>query len=196
MPNLNRRDLLSRTVMLSAAAALAACSEQDARAALPSATSLSAQKAYELAAQGNGFTTGSLMAANTAYVFFDTTCPHCAHLWEAAKPLQNRVKVVWMPLAFLRPISLTQGAAILAAAKPAEAMAENERRVLAHESAIAAATPPDESALNKVKANTALFEKLGVESVPLLVYRHARTGEYGSQTGASDTDGLIRLLGL
>jgi thiol:disulfide interchange protein DsbG len=196
MPNLNRRDLLSRTLLLSAAAALSACSEQDARAALPSATSLPAQKAYEIAAQGNGFTTGSLMAANTAYVFFDTTCPHCAHLWEAAKPLQNRLKVVWMPLAFLRPLSLSQGAAILAAARPAEAMAENERKLLAREGGIAVPTPPDEVALNKVKANTALFEKFGVESVPLLVYRHARTGEYGSQTGAPDTDGLVKLLGL
>jgi thiol:disulfide interchange protein DsbG len=136
------------------------------------------------------------MAANTAYVFFDTTCPHCAHLWEAAKPLQNRVKLVWMPLAYLRPISLTQGAAILSAPSPAAAMAENERKVLAHEGGIAVPDKPDETALNKVKANTALFEKLGVDSVPLLVYRHARTGEYGSQTGAADTAALTQLLGL
>src|SRR5207253_7755305 len=37
--------------------------------------------AYEAASKGSGFTTGPVMAANTVYVFFDPTCPHCAALW-------------------------------------------------------------------------------------------------------------------
>ena len=44
----------------------------------------------------------------------------------------------------------------------------------------------------KVKANTEIFTKLGSESVPLIVFRNARTGEYGSETGAASTEQLAQ----
>ena len=70
------------------------------------------------------------MAANTVYVFFDTTCPHCAELWTASQPPLNRLKMVDAdrPAA---PAVRSQGATILAAPDPAKAMTENETSVLA-----------------------------------------------------------------
>jgi thiol:disulfide interchange protein DsbG len=168
-----------------------------AQAAVPeSAAKSAAQRAYELATQGHGFATGPVMAANTVYVFFDSTCPHCAHQWDEAKPLLGKLKVVWIPVGILRPVSLTQGATILAAPKPAVAMTENEARVMTHLGGIPVPANVPEDAIAKVKANTALFEKTGVDSVPLVIWRHARTGVYGSQTGAVETAQLAALVGL
>ena len=60
-------------------------------AAAPAATAAPAAapsgNAYEAASKGTGFTVGNMMAVRQIYVFFDPQCPHCGHLWEAAKPL-------------------------------------------------------------------------------------------------------------
>ena len=113
-------------------APLAACSKND-EAAPPAAPArkMSGIEAYAIAGKGSGFTMGPVMAANTVYVFFDTTCPHCAELWNASQPLLGKLKMVWMPIGLLRPSSLPQGATILSAADPAKAMTENETSVLA-----------------------------------------------------------------
>lgn len=188
-----------RHLLLTLAAALAACSKNDAAApaaAAPAAAKPSPADAYALASTGHGFTVGSMMAANTVYVFFDTTCPHCAELWKSSQPLLNRLKIVWMPVGLLRPQSGPQGATILAAADPVAAMNENETSVLARGGGItAAASIPDEISA-KVKANTEIFNKLGAESVPLIVYKNAGTGQAGQHAGALDTAGLARLVGL
>ena len=87
-------------------APLAACSKKEEEAAAPAAASArkpNGIEAYAVAQKGHGFTIGALMAASTVYVFFDTTCPHCAELWGASQPLLNRLKMVWMPIGLLRP---------------------------------------------------------------------------------------------
>ena len=56
---------------------------RDAKAAATVPVSLAA-----IEAEARGFTVGSPMSARTVYVFFDPQCPHCAALWEAAKPLK------------------------------------------------------------------------------------------------------------
>lgn len=176
---------------------LAACSEQPAPAAAATpANKPTGKAAYDLAASGNGFSIGAMMAANTVYVFFDTTCPHCAHLWQNAKPLLSRLKMVWMPIGLLRPQSLTQGATILAAADPVAAMTENETSVLNRGGGITANPGLSDEVLAKVKANTALFNQLGADSVPLIVFRNGKSGEYGQMTGALETAQLAAIAGL
>ena len=56
-----------------------------------------------------------MMAVRHIYVFFDPQCPHCGHLWEAAKPLANQVKMTWIPVGFIGAKSTPQGAALLVA---------------------------------------------------------------------------------
>ena len=108
---------------------LACCSPQDS--ANKAATAAPANPYDAVAAQGRGFTVGAMMSAHTVYVLFDPQCPHCGRLWEASLPLQSKAKFVWMPINFGNPKSVPQGAALLAAANPAELMAAHEKSLLA-----------------------------------------------------------------
>lgn len=193
---MQRRPLVLGLATL-ALAPLAACSKKDeaAPAAAP-ARKLSALEAYALAAKGSGFTIGAVMAANTVYVFFDTACPHCAELWNASQPLLNKLKMVWMPIGLLRPSSGPQGATILSAADPAKAMSENEASVLQRGGGISVPSSLPDEVVAKVKANTELFRQLDAESVPLIVYRNAQTGQHGMHAGALDTASLAALAGV
>ena len=192
---MNRRHFALSSGSALAALTLTAAPLRTAQAA-SAVTRMGGKEAYTLAATGQGFSIGPVMAANTVYVFFDTACPHCAHLWESARPLLGKLKMVWMPVGILRRESIPQGATILASANPAAAMSDNETRLLARQGGITPSATLGEDVLAKVKANTELLEKLGVDSVPLLVYRNAHSGEYGSQTGAGNTQQLAELLGL
>ncbi len=192
---MNRRIMLSAT----AAALLAACSKKEAGA--PTATSgkpaqADARAAYDKAATGSGFAVGQAMAARSALVFFDPQCPHCAALWTAARPLLDRVRMVWMPVAFINPSSAPQGALLLAAADP---MATMDR----HEAALAegkGGLPVDGSVapelLARIQANTALWQDVGSGSVPHMVWRAGADGPWGSHAGGLGTPALMQLLGL
>ncbi len=192
---MNRRLFTFSSLAIAAAFALGACSEKEAVAATPTST-LTPQQIYELAAKGNGFTVGVPMAANTVYVFFDTTCPHCAQLWSSSKPLLGKLKIVWMPIGLLRQTSGPQGATILAAADPAAAMALNEAAVLDRKGGIPVDGNLSDAVLAKVKANTDMFMKMGAESVPLIVFRNSKSGQYGQHAGAVDAATLAALVGL
>lgn len=188
-------------VLLPVAMAAAACGKSpDAATPAPAAATPSKAaaptEALALAAQGHGFTVGVAMAANPVYVFFDATCPHCAQLWVSAKPLLNRIKMVWLPVGILRASSGPQGATILSAPDPIVAMAEHEASLLAKGPGIAASASLSDAVLAQVKTNTELFNRLGADSVPFIVFRHAGNGTAGTHAGALDTAGLSALLGL
>ncbi|RXZ31076.1 DsbC family protein [Oxalobacteraceae bacterium CAVE-383] len=178
------------------ALALAACGKEDAPPAPPAAApALSNAQMYEQAATANGFSVGPMMAANTAYIFFDTACPHCAVVWNSAKPLAGKLRIVWIPVGFLSKASAPRGAAILAAADPAKAMDANESTVLSGQQSGEPASV-DADAAAKVAANTGMMRKFGADGVPLIIYKNARSGEYGAQAGQLDTDQLAALLGV
>lgn len=136
------------------------------------------------------------MAANAVYVFFDPTCPHCAALWNNAQPLQSRLKIVWMPIGLLRSSSGPQGATILSAKDPIAAMSENETSVLAHGGGITVSQSLSDDIVAKVKVNTDIFKSLGAESVPLIVYRNGKNGQFGKHDGAVSTEQLAEMAGL
>jgi thiol:disulfide interchange protein DsbG len=183
--------------LLSTTAALAGLGlASGARAETPT-LKLSAEEAYKLAATGSGFTVGPMMAANTVYVFFDTTCPHCAHLWQSAEPLRTKLKMVWMPVGLLRPQSSKQGATILSAADPVAAMTQNETRLMNRQGGIEVPANLSDAVLAKVKANTTIFtDKLGANSVPLVLLRNAHSGNYVAHSGAAETAQLAAMVGL
>lgn len=155
-----------------------------------------AQRAYERAQGTQGFAVGALMAAHTVYVFFDPACPHCAELWTASKPLWGKLKMVWIPVALLGKSSGPLGATILSAADPAAAMAQHEAALMARQQGIAVNAAAGPEALAKVQANTEVFRQLQADSVPLLVFKNARTGAYGSNAGALQTAELAALTGV
>jgi thiol:disulfide interchange protein DsbG len=189
---------LTLPLIASMALLLSACSKEDAatQTAAP-ATAIAPAQAYEaVAAQGKGFTVGALMSANPVYVLFDPQCPHCGHLWNASLPLQGKVKFVWLPVAILGPKSAPQGAALMQAANPLEAMTAHEASVLAGQGGMSASASVPDEVLASIKANTQLLDNLGADSVPFIVAKHARSGQSVTKAGALDTRALAELLGL
>jgi len=148
-----------------------------------------------LATEGKGFSVGSTMAARTVYVFFDPQCPHCAALWVAAKPLKSQARFVWMPVSLINPTSTAQGAALLAAADPVMAMDQHEASMVAKQGGIMAKGDV-EAQKAQVTANTALMNRYGFGSVPVIIGKHATTGELVVKEGALPTPALANALGL
>lgn len=173
---------------------LAACSPQDQN---PAATPIAADQAYvSVAAEGKGFTAGALMAANPVYVLFDPQCPHCGHLWNASLPLQSKVKFVWLPVSLMGAKSLPQGAALLQASDPAAAMTAHEQALLSGQGGMSASASVPEAVETSIQANTTLLQRLGAESVPFIVARHAQSGQTVTHAGALGTQELARLIGV
>ncbi len=197
-PQRHRLHLLALPALLGAAA-LTACGQQDGGAGKPAEKSggLAPAQAYEkIAAEGKGFTVGALMAANPVYVMFDPQCPHCGHLWQNSQALLPKVKFVWIPVSFLNGKSAPQGAAILSASKPEELMAAHETSILAGTGGtpLPASVAPEVEAI--IKTNTTLFNQLAVESVPYVVAKNIKTGQFVTNTGAMETAALAEFLGV
>ena len=187
-----------RTCLAAAAAAVAlsACGKKDgpadAAAPAPAGEALSLEK---IASDAKGFNVGSTMSTRVVYVFFDAQCPHCAALWEAAKPLKGQARFVWIPVALLGEKSLSQGAAILAAPDPAAAMEQNEASVQAKTGGITAMGAGD-AQKEAIKRNTQLLTAFGFGGVPTVVAKHAVNGELVTIDGALATQPLAQRLGL
>jgi thiol:disulfide interchange protein DsbG len=175
--------------------ALSACKDSPKPAQSGPQASAQAVSLEALAAEGKGFSVGSAMAVRTVYVLFDPQCPHCAALWNAAKPLRSQARFVWIPVALLNPTSSTQGAALLAATDPVAAMDEHEASMAAKQGGIVARGDVEaQKAL--VTANTALMTRYGFGGVPVIVGKHATTGELVVKEGSMPTPALANALGL
>jgi thiol:disulfide interchange protein DsbG len=187
-----------RTCLAAAAAAfaLSACSKKEAagEASAPAAASVPVSL-EKIAADAKGFNVGSTMSTRVVYVFFDAQCPHCAALWEAAKPLKSQARFVWIPVGLLGDRSFAQGAAILAAPDPAAAMEQNEASVQARTGGISAMGITD-AQKEAVKGNTQLLTAFGFGGVPAIVGKHAVSGAVVTIDGALPTQALAQRLGL
>jgi thiol:disulfide interchange protein DsbG len=172
--------------------ALAACKESPTEAAKAAPVPVSAAA---IQAEAKGFTVGSPMTLRTVYVFFDPQCPHCAALWEAAKPLKTQAKFVWIPVALLNKTSEGQGAAMLAAQDPAKAMEDHEVSMAARQGGISAMGDLDAQRA-MVKKNTELMNRFGFASVPSIVATHATSGALVTREGSMPTAELAAFLGL
>ena len=185
-------------LVLIAAMALSAgaCSKNDAPVPPVATAAITASSYDTVAASAKGFTVGAMMSAQPVYVLFDPQCPHCGHLWNAAQPLLNKVKFVWVPIAFNSGKSLAQAAALLSAGNPAQAMTEHEKLLLSGNGGITASSSIPPEIEQAIKVNTQLLNALGVDSVPFILAKNRRTGEVVSNNGALETPALARLLGL
>jgi thiol:disulfide interchange protein DsbG len=195
-----RHALLALTAI--AGSLQSACSKKEPESTQAAAASgstpaspVKAQEAYEAASRANGFTVGQTMAADAVHVFFDPQCPHCTDLWTAAQPLLGKLKMVWMPVAFLRHSSAPQGALILSASNPAATMSEHEALLSSRQGGLPVPAEVDARLIAKVKANTELLQKLGVDSVPFILYKNRKTGAYGSHAGSVTSEQLLEMVG-
>lgn len=173
---------------------LSACSPQD-----PSGSATPGKKEISLETiqtQTRGFVAGSVMSANTVYVFFDSQCPHCSRLWEASTPLHRKVKFVWIPVGVINSSSTSQGAALLTAANPVDLMTEHETSLLAGRGGVSASSSIAPEIFQAIKTNTQAWTGFGGESVPFIVAKNLKTGQLVSREGALTTDALAAFLGL
>jgi thiol:disulfide interchange protein DsbG len=181
-------------LFIAVALALSACSPQDTTK--PSVAATPAQPFEAVAAQGKGFSAGAMMSANPVYVLFDAQCPHCGHLWQSSLPLQNKIKFVWVPVAIMNAKSAPQGAALLSAANPVDAMTRHEQSILAGTGGTSASASISGELEQSIKGNTALFNSLGVESVPYILAKNVKTGQLVTRSGAMSTPELAEFLGV
>ena len=184
------------TALLASLIAVAGCSDANDKTATPATatTPAVAVSIPAIATEAKGFTVGSAMSVRTVYVFFDAQCPHCAVLWEQAKPLKAQAKFVWIPVGF-SATSASQGAALLAAADPAAAMDMHEASMKDHTGGISASGNLDAQKA-AVESNTKLLTRLQFPGVPTIVAKHAVTGELVIKEGAMPTAALANALGL
>ncbi len=179
---------------------LAACSKSEEKAtSAPAAATDKPRRTISLeivAAEAKGFTVGSMMSAQVAYVFFDPQCPHCGRLWNASIPLQKKVRFVWIPVGLMNPTSSAQGATLLSAADPVATMTEHETSLLAKQGGIGSGANVTEEAKQAVASNTALFNNLGLEGVPFTIVLNARTNQSVTRGGAMETAALAELIGI
>ncbi len=191
---------LSLSLITTLVLSLSACSKTEAPAAGAAASAASTApslSSYDtVVASAKGFTVGALMSAQTVYVLFDPQCPHCGHLWNASIPLHNRVKFVWIPIAFNAGKSLSQAVALLQAVNPVDTMTAHEASLLAGQGGIAASSSLPPELEQAIKTNTKLLNTLGADSVPFILAKNPRTGQVVSNAGAMETAALTQFLGL
>ena len=182
--------------LLASLIAVTGCSDSNDKTATPAAATKPAVTVSipAIASEAKGFTVGSAMSVRTVYVFFDAQCPHCAVLWEQAKPLKAQAKFVWIPVG-LNAVSASQGAALLAAADPAAAMDAHEASMKDHQGGISASGNLDAQKA-AVESNTKMLARLQFPGVPTIVAKHAVTGELVVREGALPTAALANALGL
>jgi thiol:disulfide interchange protein DsbG len=155
-----------------------------------------AQALAQVTTAAKGFTVGSATSANTVYVMFDAQCPHCGHLWQNAQPLLGKAKFVWIPVAILTQKSAPQGAALLGASNPEQAMAAHEASLMQGKGGTIVMGTMSPAMTAALKGNTDIFNQLKIESVPFILAKNARTGEVASALGALETKALAEFIGV
>ncbi len=194
---MNKSSLLLST-LVALALSLSGCKDAStppASDAAPKEAPSSAVSIEAIAAEAKGFTVGSAMTVKTVYVFFDSQCPHCAALWETAKPLKSQAKFIWIPVRILNDVSEAQGAALLAAKDPVAAMDEHEASMKEQKGGISAVGDLDAQRA-MIRKNTDLMNRFGFASVPSIVARHAVSGALLTREGSMPTADLANFLGL
>lgn len=189
---------LTRRAALGLAAALTLTSTVQAKPAkVP--VDWDGKKMYEtMLKDGCGFR--SKTPANvkkTAHVFFDAQCPDCIRLMDRIVPLQDRVAVMYYPIALLNPHCEPQGALILGADDPYamllkhhEHFRDKDFRGLRYDDV----QLPYELR-NKVWINTKLHRRSGCRAVPYGVYLNSK-GEYVPFDENLTTDELAKIFEL
>ena len=158
-----------------------------------SASSKTEETVYNDVKKLNFFNSGSLMATTQVYVLFDPQCPHCGALWKEVKDIKG-VNFRWIPVAFMKPQSLEQGAMFLSSNDPAQAMNTHEELMDKKTGGIITSNIKPEYR-DQVKINTEYW-KQNFESVPTLVFKNNKTQKHTILLGGLTREKLVEALGL
>lgn len=116
---------------------------------------------------------GDADAEIIVYAFMDPNCPYCAMFWEQAQPYLKRdgVQLRHIMVGMLRPSSLPKAATIMAADKPAEALAQHQRSV--KQGGLEEAQDLPEEILSQVQENTQFMRSNGIQATPAILFKDA-----------------------
>ncbi|MGH8116806.1 MAG: thiol:disulfide interchange protein DsbG [Rhodanobacteraceae bacterium] len=113
---------------------------------------------------------GNPRAKRIVYVFVDTRCPYCHHLWRDSQPFvkAGNVQVRDILVGVIAPESLPEAAKILDAKDPAAAWNRNEQNFGKNPAPGDHASP---ESIAKIHANTDLMQKLGFRGTPSVIWK-------------------------
>lgn len=197
--SLNRRQMITLAAIGLAAAGSAHAQTPPALAVPGAPPGMDVKSLYDqFAEKGKGFDMKPGIEGRpvTVYIAFDPQCPACEQLWQASKPLADKVRFVWLPVAVLNPHSEPQGAAIISAPDPVAMMERHEaafRNV--HRGLVTEGMAIPFTAREDVWSNSRIFRRTGGRSVPWGVFKNAK-GEFGVIPDALKTEQLRQLLGV
>lgn len=138
-------------------------------------------KVWKQLDQAAWFRDGSADAPRVIYAFMDANCPYCHQFYEAARPWvkAGKVQLRHIMVGVIRADSKPKAAAILSAADPAAAMAQNEKTF--GDGGIRPAPNVPKEVGQKIDANQDLMVELGFRGTPGILYQ--------------DKDGLVQRIG-
>lgn len=128
------------------------------------------------------------------YVFTDTECPYCHHLWKATQPLlaDGDVQVRHIMVAVIAPQSPGRAAALLDSPDPTATLHQHEN-AFGHSPVVPLKDVPV-ATLKRIQANNLLMQDLGIEGTPGIVYKDAE-GKIRMVVGMQPPDEVKSIFG-
>jgi thiol:disulfide interchange protein DsbG len=145
--------------------------------------------------QRTGIDTGPADSDKRMLVYFDPNCPVCARQWRVLEPYLDRVRIHWVPVAYINPMSTKRAAAILAASNPVDALETNERRYdfKRDEGGLPVPRNVPAWAIEKVEANTReSMHAKDLVATPILGFELYPGKRYYRIMGLMDADAIQR----
>lgn len=191
-----RQALLTVSALMASPLTMAAMPEHPDHPGLRAGTEL--EEIYnQMLDKGFGIRNKASEGKPIVVIVSDTQCPWCSKLWNAASPLVGKVDFRWYPVAVLRDLSLSQGAAILGSKDPWKMMEHHEAHF--KDPKIRGLNPSefsvDQKYRDEVWSNSKIFRKAGGTIVPLGVYKNAE-GKYFPILSGTSTEELAKKLGI
>ena len=135
---------------------------------------------------------------STLYVFTDPNCIYCHLVWKALQPYETvGLQVHWIPMGFLKADSAGKAAALLEAKDGAALLKELETHysVKDESGGIAPLAHVPAADQNKLDNNIKLFQDLGFDGTPTLVYQGSG-GRWANVSGLPQLSHLPGILNL
>lgn len=140
-----------------------------------------------------GIDTGPVDAKKRMAIYFDPHCPVCARQWTILRPYMDKVRIHWIPVAYIDTSSARVAAAILSAPDPVAALTANEENFDArnNKGGYLVQTEPTEQMIEQVRQNTRTAIKAkDLQGTPTLGFELVRGERYYRMTGMLDADAM------
>lgn len=152
---------------------------------------------FTAAEKATWFEQGNPKAPHQLYVIAEPNCSACHYLYESIRPYigNGSLKVRWIMVAFLNPLSLNKAATIISSKDPAQALENNETSFnsASEEGGITPSTNVYPAAKKIVINNTHFMKAYGFKRTPIIIFK-SHNGKTEILHGAPEQDKWSELL--